>query len=37
MYLSCQAIKKLQVIDSGDICRGDLSQVSYIYFEADLS
>ena len=29
--------QKLQVIHSGDICRGDLSDLSYIYFEVGLS
>ena len=35
IYLSRQVIKKLQVVYSGDICRGDLSQLSFICFEVD--
>ena len=33
IYLFCQVIKKLQVVYNrgGDVCRGDLSQLSYIY------
>ena len=27
----------LQVIYSGDVCRGNLPQLSYMYFEVDLS